>query len=68
MKDPSIQLLQEQRNDLRAAARKTGDSQTRTILRETRNELKKKIRTAKKSFTQKALSSKKTKAVWKIIR
>ncbi|CAB4000880.1 Hypothetical predicted protein [Paramuricea clavata] len=68
MKDPSIQLLQEQRNALRAAARKTGDSQTRAILRETRNELKKKIRTAKKSFIQKALSSKKTKAVWKIIR
>ena len=68
MKDPTIQLLQDRRNALRAAARKNGESQIRTTLRETRNDLKKKIRAAKKSFTQKALSSKKTKAVWKVIR
>ena len=67
MKDPAIQELQDQRNVLMAAARNTSDSQERWTFRQTRNVLKKKIKMAKKSFIQDALSSKKPKAVWKVI-
>ncbi len=68
MRDPSIQLLEEQRNISGVAARNNGDNHTCASLRETRNDLKKKIKAAKKSFVRKALSCKKPKAVWKILR
>ena len=67
MKDPAIQELQDQRNVFMAAARKTSDSQERSTFRQARNALKKKIKMAKKSFIQDALSSKKPKAVWKVV-
>ncbi|CAB3997878.1 Hypothetical predicted protein, partial [Paramuricea clavata] len=67
LKDPTIQDLQEQRNVLQASARRSKDAQAWELFRSARNRLKALIKTAKKKFTQKMLSSKKPKEVWKVI-
>ncbi len=67
LKDPTIQDLQEQRNVLQANARRSKDAQAWELFRSARNRLKALIKTAKKKFTQKMLSCKKPKEVWKVI-
>ena len=68
METPEIENLQKERDVLRAEAHKpdAGDC-TWTAYRLVRNKLKYVIRSARKSFTEKALSSNKSREVWRVI-
>ena len=68
MKTPEIENLQREREVLRAEAHKpdAGDC-TWTAYRLVRNKLKYAIRSARKSFIEKALSSNKSREVWRVI-
>ena len=68
MKTPEIENLQREREVLRAEAQKpdAGDC-TWTAYRLVRNKLKYAIRSARKSFIEKTLSSNKSREVWRVI-
>ena len=67
LKDLNINELQKKRNNLRKRAHDTQLDSDWKAFRETRNELKKRIKTTKHSFYKSALASKKPKEVWNTI-
>ena len=62
-----IRNLQNERNELRHLAHQTNSESVWNRFREVRNDLKTKIKKIKRSFYQKALSSKRPKEIWQII-
>ena len=68
MKEPTIKVLQSKRNELRYTCHQSNDNADWEKYRETRNKLKKTIKETKRNFYRKALSSKKSKEVWKTIK
>ena len=67
LKSDDIQQPQMQRNDLRYQAHQTKSEDNWKKLRGTRNSLRTKIKQARRTFYQKALSSKKPKELWHTI-
>ena len=67
MKTLDIINLQKKRNELRTAARRTQTESDWELFRNTRNELKYKIISAKRTFYKKALASKNLKTIWRTI-
>ena len=68
MKSPPIQDLQKQRDKLRFEAHKiNADDAAWAAFRSVRNKLKSAIRSVRKSFIEKALSSNKPRDVWRVI-
>lgn len=67
MKDPLISELQTKRNHARYTAHQTSSEAAWNLFRDVRNKLKSAIRTARKSFIEKALYSNKSRDVWKVI-
>ena len=67
LKSDDIQQPQIQRNDLRYQAHQTKSEDNWKKLRGTRNSLRTKIKQARRTFYQKALSSKKPKELWHTI-
>ena len=67
MRDLNIQKLQTERNMLRKKAHEKQTTTDWEKFRIIRNQIKKEIKSAKKNFYQKALSSKKPKEVWSTI-
>ena len=66
-KDESIKDRQRQRDKLRRETRHTNDSTHWNTYRQLRNTLKSKIKKAKKTFMQRALSYRNPKTVWQVI-
>ena len=67
LKSDDVQQPQMQRNDLRYQAHQTKSEDNWKKLRGTRNSLRTKIKQARRTFYQKALSSKKPKELWHTI-
>ena len=67
MKTLDIINLQKKRNELRTAARRTQTESDWELFRNTKNELKYKIISAKRTFYKKALESKNLKTIWRTI-
>ena len=68
LKDPAIAELKEQRDRLRSAARASNNNkETWEKFRAARNRLKELIKSTKRNFMERMLSSKKSKEVWKVI-
>jgi hypothetical protein len=68
MKSPNIQTLQKERDNLRYKAHKSdADNGVWAAFRLVRNNLKSAIRSARKAFIEKALSSNKSRDVWRVI-
>ena len=67
LKSDEIRKLQCERDVLRVRARKHNTEETWTAFRSIRNKIKSMISKAKRSFLVNALSSKRSKEVWKII-
>ena len=68
METPHIEDLQQERNTLRHAAHlPNAHSSTWNSFRSVRNRLKQAIRSARKSFIEKALSSNKSREIWRVI-
>jgi hypothetical protein len=68
MKNCDIAQLQKDCQVLRVMSTTNNiDERSRSRYRDARNELKRKIKTAKRNFYQRAFSSKKPKDAWKII-
>ena len=65
LKDPAIAELKEQRDRLRSAARARNNNKEK--FRAVRNRLKELIKSTKRNFMERMLSSKKSKEVWKVI-
>ena len=67
-KGPAIAELKEQRDRLRSAARASNNNkETWEKFRAARNRLKELIKSTKRNFMERMLSSKKSKEVWKVI-
>ena len=67
LKDVNIQNLQSERDRLRFTAHQTQTESDWSLYRSIRNRIKTVIKTAKRTFYSKALSSKRSKVVWSII-
>ena len=67
LKDVNIQNLQSERDRLRFTAHQTQAESDWSLYRSIRNRIKTVIKTAKRTFYSKALSSKRSKVVWSII-
>jgi hypothetical protein len=68
MKSPNSQTLQKERDNLRYKAHKSdADNGVWAAFRLVRNNLKSAIRSARKAFIEKALSSNKSRDVWRVI-
>ena len=68
LKDPAIAELKEQRDRLRSAARASNNNkETWEKFRAARNRLKELIKSTKRNFMERMLSSKKSKEMWKVI-
>ena len=67
MKSLEIVNLQKKRNELRTTAHRTQTESHWKLFRNTRNELKYKIKSAKRTFYKKALASKNSKTIWRTI-
>ena len=67
LKDVNIQVLQSGRDRLRFTAHQTQTESDWSLYRSIRNRIKTVIKTAKRTFYSKALSSKRSKVVWSII-
>ena len=68
MKSPNIQTLQKERDNLRYKAHKSdANNGVWAAFRLVRNNLKSAIRSARKAFIEKALSSNKSRDVWRVI-
>jgi hypothetical protein len=68
MKSPNIQTLQKERDNLRYKAHKSdADNGVWAAFRLVRNNLKSAIRSARKAFIEKALSSNKSRDIWRVI-
>ena len=67
MKRLDIVNLQKKRNELRTTAHRTQTESDWELFRNTRNELKYKIKSAKRTFYKKALASKNSKTIWRTI-
>ena len=68
LKDPAIAELKEQRDRLRSAARaRKNNKETWEKFRAVRNRLKELIKSTKRNFMERMLSSKKSKEVWTVI-
>ena len=67
LKDDGIKDLQLERNKLRHDVRATNDPATWKSYRESRNNLKSKIKKAKRNFRRRALSKRNSSEVWQVI-
>ena len=67
MKVLDIINLEKKRNELRTAAHRTQTESDWELFRNTKNELKYKIESAKRTFSKKALASKNSKTIWRTI-
>ena len=67
MKDPLIEELQKKRGSVRFTAHQTSTDAARHEFHSVRNRLRSAIRTARKTFIEKALYSNKSREVWKVI-
>ena len=67
MKRLDIVNLQKKRNELRTTAHRTQTESDWELFRNTRNELKYKIKIVKRTFYKKALASKNSKTIWRTI-
>ena len=67
MKTLDIINLQKKRNELRTTAHRTQTESDWELFRKTRNELKYKVKSAKRTFYKKALASKNSKTIWRTI-
>ena len=67
LKDVNIQNLQSERDRVRFTAHQTQSEYDWSLYRSIRNRIKTVIKTAKRTFYSKALSSKRSKVVWSII-
>ena len=67
MKTLDIINLQKERNELRTTAHRTQTQSDWQLFRNTRNELKYRIKSAKRTFYKKALASKNSKTIWRTI-
>ena len=67
MKRLDIVNLQKKRSELRTTTHRTQTQSDWELFRNTRNELKYKIKSAKRTFYKKALASKNSKTIWRTI-
>ena len=67
MKTLDIVNLQKKRNELRATAHRTQTESDLELFKNTRNELKYKIKSVKRTFYKKTLVSKNSKTIWRAI-